>query len=52
MITCEAGEKVGICRCWESKKFPFCDGSHKAVAGMGPAVVVVPAGAKIEEKAA
>ena len=21
--------KVAICRCWKSKKFPFCDGSHR-----------------------
>lgn len=22
--------RVAICRCWQSKKFPFCDGSHNA----------------------
>jgi CDGSH-type Zn-finger protein len=21
-------EKVVLCRCWRSKKFPYCDGSH------------------------
>lgn len=21
-------ERVAICRCWQSKKFPYCDGSH------------------------
>ena len=21
-------DKVAICRCWQSKRFPFCDGSH------------------------
>ncbi len=21
-------QKVAICRCWQSKKFPFCDGAH------------------------
>ncbi|PAA68274.1 hypothetical protein BOX15_Mlig030320g1, partial [Macrostomum lignano] len=24
----EIGEKVAMCRCWRSKKFPYCDGSH------------------------
>ncbi|KAK2160503.1 hypothetical protein LSH36_132g05056 [Paralvinella palmiformis] len=23
-------EKVSYCRCWKSKKFPLCDGSHNA----------------------
>ncbi|XP_039272884.1 CDGSH iron-sulfur domain-containing protein 2 homolog B-like [Styela clava] len=22
------GEKAAYCRCWRSKKFPYCDGSH------------------------
>lgn len=22
--------RVAICRCWQSSKFPFCDGSHHA----------------------
>jgi len=22
------GEKLVMCRCWKSKKFPYCDGSH------------------------
>ena len=21
--------KVALCRCWRSKKFPYCDGSHR-----------------------
>lgn len=24
----EIGEKVSYCRCWRSKRFPLCDGSH------------------------
>lgn len=24
----DLGEKVAFCRCWKSKKFPHCDGSH------------------------
>ena len=28
-ITLKPGEKVALCRCWRSKKFPLCDGSHR-----------------------
>ncbi|CAH3014115.1 unnamed protein product [Porites evermanni] len=24
----DLGEKTAFCRCWKSKKFPYCDGSH------------------------
>ncbi|KAH3861126.1 CDGSH iron-sulfur domain-containing protein 2 homolog B-like [Dreissena polymorpha] len=24
----DLGDKVSYCRCWRSKKFPICDGSH------------------------
>lgn len=24
----ELGDKVSYCRCWRSKKFPICDGTH------------------------
>lgn len=24
----EIGDKKVFCRCWRSKKFPYCDGSH------------------------
>ncbi len=27
-VTVNAGEKVAICRCWKSAKFPLCDGAH------------------------
>ena len=27
-VTVNAGEKVVICRCWKSAKFPLCDGAH------------------------
>lgn len=23
-------EKTAYCRCWKSKKFPYCDGAHNA----------------------
>ncbi|CAL1540910.1 unnamed protein product [Lymnaea stagnalis] len=24
----DLGDKIAFCRCWRSKKFPLCDGSH------------------------
>lgn len=24
----DLGDKQAFCRCWRSKKFPYCDGSH------------------------
>ncbi|GFN94957.1 Cdgsh iron sulfur domain-containing protein 2 [Plakobranchus ocellatus] len=24
----DIGEKIAFCRCWRSKKFPLCDGTH------------------------
>uniref|UniRef100_A0AC35U6R9 ZnF_CDGSH domain-containing protein n=1 Tax=Rhabditophanes sp. KR3021 TaxID=114890 RepID=A0AC35U6R9_9BILA len=24
----DIGEKLVLCRCWKSKKFPICDGAH------------------------
>ncbi|XP_059144183.1 CDGSH iron-sulfur domain-containing protein 2 homolog A-like [Physella acuta] len=24
----DIGDKIAFCRCWRSKKFPLCDGSH------------------------
>jgi len=26
----ELGESTAFCRCWRSKEFPYCDGSHVA----------------------
>ncbi|XP_064388110.1 CDGSH iron-sulfur domain-containing protein 2-like [Halichondria panicea] len=25
----DLGDKVSLCRCWKSAKFPYCDGAHK-----------------------
>jgi len=38
-VKLEPGEKVALCRCFGSGKFPYCDGSHKDHAGKGPAIV-------------
>ena len=29
-VVLEKGDRKAFCRCWQSKKFPLCDGSHKA----------------------
>lgn len=42
-VTLHPGERVALCRCWKSSKFPLCDGTHKQHAGFGPAVIVVAA---------
>jgi CDGSH-type Zn-finger protein len=41
------GEKAVYCRCWESGKFPLCDGAHMAHNkqtgdNLGPLIVTVP----------
>jgi len=41
------GKRLAYCRCWQSKKFPFCDGAHKAhneATGdnLGPLIVAMP----------
>jgi len=28
-VTLRQGEVISLCRCWQSKNFPLCDGSHK-----------------------
>ncbi|KAK4533745.1 hypothetical protein CCYA_CCYA19G4627 [Cyanidiococcus yangmingshanensis] len=43
------GDKFPACRCWQSKKFPMCDGSHATYNketgdSVGPLVVTVKAG--------
>jgi len=44
-ITLKPGEKVSLCRCWQSSRFPYCDGNHKKLCAdkdqVGPVVVIV-----------
>mmetsp|Transcript_21044 Transcript_21044/g.40772 ORF Transcript_21044/g.40772 Transcript_21044/m.40772 type:complete len:99 (+) Transcript_21044:54-350(+) len=40
----ETGKPIAYCRCWKSKKFPLCDGSHnkynnEAGDNLGPLVI-------------
>lgn len=39
MVKLEPGERVALCRCFQSKNFPFCDGTHKQHPGKGPVIV-------------
>lgn len=41
VLKLEPGERVAICRCLQSKNFPFCDGTHKTLPNSkaGPAIV-------------
>lgn len=48
------GKRVAFCRCWQSAKFPYCDGTHKQInadAGdeVGPVVVTAVAAAEAQE---
>jgi len=43
-VQLEPGETVALCRCFASKEFPFCDGSHKQQPGkVAPVIVRAPA---------
>ncbi len=38
------GKTIAICRCWQSGKFPYCDGTHRQVNAeqgdqVGPAII-------------
>ncbi|MDX9992668.1 MAG: CDGSH iron-sulfur domain-containing protein [Anaerolineales bacterium] len=38
-----SGETVALCRCFGSKKFPFCDGTHQTLdSTAGPVIVSAP----------
>lgn len=38
----ESGETIALCRCFASKQFPLCDGTHREHPGKGPAIVSAP----------
>ncbi|MDB2592101.1 CDGSH iron-sulfur domain-containing protein [Gammaproteobacteria bacterium] len=38
-LTLGKNEKVAICRCWASKNFPYCDGSHRQLKQVGPIII-------------
>jgi len=45
-LQAKAGERVALCRCWKSAKFPYCDGAHNALNkttgdSVGPVIVTV-----------
>ncbi len=38
-------KRISFCRCWQSKRFPYCDGSHRqhnsdTGDNIGPVVVI------------
>ncbi len=40
----KSNERKAYCRCWQSKKFPLCDGSHRAFnaehdCALGPIII-------------
>ena len=39
-LNIEVGKIISLCRCWKSKKFPYCDGSHNiSQNNQGPVVI-------------
>jgi len=42
-VKLQTGESVALCRCFQSKEFPFCDGTHKTLdSDAGPVIVQAP----------
>jgi CDGSH-type Zn-finger protein len=49
-VKLENGETVALCRCFGSKKFPFCDGTHQTLdSTAGPVIVSAPKEEKQDE---
>ena len=42
-VEIQSHETIALCRCWKSKKFPYCDGSHRQLddESLGPVIVRV-----------
>ncbi|MEW6179720.1 MAG: CDGSH iron-sulfur domain-containing protein [Chloroflexota bacterium] len=41
-VKLKCGETVKLCRCFQSKEFPFCDETHKTLdSDAGPVIVQV-----------
>jgi len=39
-ITLAKNGRIALCRCWQSKNFPYCDGAHKHLGEkLGPVIV-------------
>lgn len=49
VVELEPGERIALCRCFKSTKFPFCDGTHKEYQGVGPVIVQAPGEKKEQE---
>ena len=42
-VELQPGESVALCRCFGSKEFPYCDGTHKSMKhSVGPVIVKTP----------
>lgn len=52
-VTMRDGEVIALCRCWQSKSFPLCDGSHKYTEDdKGPVVILTDCKTGFLEKSA
>jgi CDGSH-type Zn-finger protein len=42
IVKIQPGERVHLCRCYGSKTFPFCDGTHKEIhSNVGPVIIEI-----------
>jgi CDGSH-type Zn-finger protein len=50
IIKVQPGEHLELCRCQQSKTYPFCDGAHRTMQNtIGPAILDVVEGAAEQE---